>query len=156
MQNTVHPSVTKIWKAFLEQKPEYKGMPTPEAFYFCDNEQDANECAHLVTQDIKRATSTSLWWFQKHHKPLPQVGDVYIVTDWKGVAKAIIQTTKVEQIAFRNITEEYARIEGEGDQSLAYWRKVHWAYYTREMAPFGEAPSEDMIIVCEQFEVIWK
>ena len=54
------------------------------------------------------------------------------------------------------ITEEYAKIEGEGDKSLEYWREVHWNYYTREMQSSGEKPSESMILLCEYFEAIWK
>ena len=150
-----HPSVKSMWRRFLEQYPQYHASPKPEAFYFCDNENDANECADLVIEGIKQATSTSLWWFNKHNKPLPEAGNLYIITDWEGMAKAIVQTTKVEQVPYSDIDEAYARIEGEGDQSLEYWRKAHWAYYEREMAPFGEQPSESMIIVCEQFETIW-
>ena len=37
-----------------------------------------------------------------------------------------------------NWLDEYAEIEGEGDKSLAYWNKVHWEYYTREMNEQGE------------------
>lgn len=65
---------------------------------FCDNEIDADECAELVEKGIKRATATSLWWFEKNNESLPKVGDQYIVTDWSGNAKAIIETTKIEQV----------------------------------------------------------
>ncbi len=139
----------------MQANPSESAAPVPESWYFCDNEKDAKECAELVCQSVKKATSTSLWWFELHNEPLPKVGNIYIVTDWYGIAKAIIRTTKVEQIPFNQITEEYAAIEGEGDKSLAYWKKVHWDYYTREMEVEEEKPSEDMIIVCEQFETIW-
>jgi len=151
----IHASVPKMWNEFIAENPDYESQEQAESWYFCDNEKDAKECAKLVQEGKKQATSTSLWWFEKHNEALPQIGDVYIVTDWYGIAKAIIKTHKVEQIPYKEITEAYAAIEGEGDQSLEYWKKVHWDYYTREMEEFDEIPTEDMVIVCEQFETIW-
>ena len=151
-----HPSVIQIWNEFSNQQPKYKEEPIPTTFHFCDNENDANECAALVVAGIKRATSTSLWWFEKNGQRLPEPGDVYVITDWSGIAKAIVQTTRVDPVPFYQVTREYARIEGEGDQSLEYWRRTHWDYYTREMQPFRESPFEEMIIICEQFETVWK
>jgi len=147
-------TVENIWKDFLNEHPENLNKATPFSFYFCDNEKDANECADLVIKGIKQATATSMWWYEKNNESLPNIGSQYIVTDWSGTAKAIIQTTKVEQIPYSEITAAFAQTEGEGDKSLAYWKRVHKAYYTREMEPYGDEFSEDMIIVCEYFETI--
>ncbi len=108
-----------------------------------------------MVKGIKQATATSLWWFEQHQQPLPQAGDQAIVTDWAGYAKAIIETTRIELTLYNEITAAFAATEGEGDGSLAYWQRVHKAYYTREMAPFEKAFSEDMIIVCEYFKTIY-
>jgi len=51
-----HPSVQELWKKFLEKYPRYQDQVYKEAYYFCDNEKDANECAELVVQGHKRAT----------------------------------------------------------------------------------------------------
>ncbi|MBT8285058.1 MAG: ASCH domain-containing protein, partial [Flavobacteriaceae bacterium] len=55
-----------------------------------------------------------------------------------------------------SIRESYAKLEGEGDKSLAYWKKTHWDYYTRELEPFGRVPRESMIVVCEIFEKVFE
>lgn len=156
MTTTVDQSVTAIWKAFSQKHPKYKQENLPESWYFCDNKKDADYCANLVVNGIKRATATSLWWFKKHNEALPEVGNIYIVTNWEGKAKAIIETTQIDLVPYNEVTEEFAAIEGEGDKSLAYWKRVHWDYYSREMAPEGESPTQDMIIVCEQFKILWK
>ena len=148
-------SVDSLWLAFLNKNPLVEVKSIPASIYFCDNEEDANECADLVVKGIKQATATSLWWYEKHNEPLPKVGDRYIVTDWHGNAKAIIETTKVEHTPYNKITSEFAEIEGEGDKSLAYWRKVHQAYYSREMAPYHEKFQEDMVIICEFFKTVF-
>lgn len=150
-----HDSVYKMWASFQEKNPEYADQEFKDSFNFCDNEKDAKECGQLTEEGIKKATSTSLWWFDFNQETLPEVDNIYVITDWYGIAKAIIKTTKVEQVPYHEITEEYAALEGEGDKSLAFWKEVHWDYYSREMELENESPTEDMLIVCEQFETLW-
>jgi uncharacterized protein YhfF len=108
-----------------------------------------------VSRNIKRATATSLWWFEKNDQPLPKTGDQAIVTDWYGTPKAVIETIKIEPTPYNEITPEFAEAEGEGDKSLEYWKRVHKAYYQREMEPHGENFQEDMLIICEYFKTIY-
>lgn len=150
-----HQSVENLWNDFLKDNPNNKRKETPLSFYFCDNKKDADECAELVVKGIKKATATSLWWFEKNNEQLPKIGDQFVVTDWDGNAKAIIETTKIEQVPYNQITPEFAKTEGEGDKSLAYWKRVHEAYYKREMEPHGENFDKNMIIVCEYFKTIY-
>lgn len=152
--NTI--AIANFWQEFLKLHPECTQKELPPAYYFCDNEKDANECLDLVLQDIKQATATSLWWYHKHKEALPKVGDKHIITDWEGNPKAVIEITKIEQVPYNQITPEFAAIEGEGDKSLSYWKHVHKDYYTRELEPYGEPFSEDMVIVCEYFKTIYK
>jgi len=147
--------IDSFWKEFQNEMPEYSGVEIPPSYYFCDNEKDANECADLVNKGIKQATTHSLSWLQIHEEKLPTNGDLAIVTDWHGTPKAFIKTIKVEIVKFKDITAEYAFIEGEGDRSLGYWQKVHWDYYTRELSDHNLKPYQDMELVCEYFETIW-
>ena len=153
---TVDSSVLNMWDAFTKVHQKHKQDPLPESWYFCDTKKDADVCADLVVAGIKRATAPSLWWFNKNGESLPKSGDLHIITNWEGKAKAIIETTQIDLAPYNEVTEEFAAIEGEGDKSLAFWKRVHWEFYSREMKPEGESPTQDMIIVCEQFKVIWK
>jgi len=107
-------------------------------------------------QEIKKATTSSLLWYQKSNTPLPETGDLNVVTDWAGVAHCIIRTTSVAIVPFIEVSEDYAETEGEGDKSLAYWRRVHWDFYTREFVEYGTTPTEDMLVVCETFELVYR
>ena len=155
MTESIDNSVYDIWQEFINENSDFKSRKQPISFYFCDNEYDANNCAKLVVKKIKQATASSLWWYEKNNEKLPEIGNMYIVTDWNGKAKAIIEVTKIRKVPYNEITPEFARIEGEGDKSLEYWQDVHWNYYSREMKPYNEKPSNDMIIVCEYFKTIW-
>jgi len=150
----MHSSVTKICQKFFENTD--KIISELDAWHFCDNERDADECAALVVSGVKKATSPSLWWHEFHNEPLPKVGDLNIVTNWSGEALCIIETTAVEIQPFNRITKKYAELEGEGDKSLSYWRRVHWEYYHRELKNTSFTPIENMPIVCEQFKVVFQ
>ena len=145
-------SARNLWGDFLDAHLEFASEDAPKVIHFCDNEKDADVCAKLVSKDVKRATSHSLLGLQLRNEKLPQVGDFAIVTDWGGTAKCVIRTTSVRLIPYFAVREEQSRLEGEGDKTLAYWQKVHWDYYTRELEEFGKAPKESMIVVFEQFE----
>ncbi|WP_293936286.1 ASCH domain-containing protein [Sphingobacterium sp. UBA5996] len=48
-------------------------------------------------------------------RKLPAIRDLAIITDWHGIPKAVTKTVKVEIVRFKDMTDEYAFIEGEGD-----------------------------------------
>lgn len=149
-------SVDTLWKRFIESNSKYTKQTKPKSGYFGDNEKDANQLAELVQKDIKKATSHSLLGLQFRKEVLPKLNDIFIVTDWKGDAKCIVKTTSVKLIPFFGIHAEHARLEGEGDKSLEYWKQVHWDYYKRELNPFDRKPRESMIVVFERFEKIFE
>ncbi len=149
-------SARNLWGDFLDAHLEFASEDAPKVIHFSDNEKDADTCADLVCKEIKRATSHSLKGIQLRNEKLPKIGDFYVVTDWNGNAKCIIRTTSVKLVPYFAIREEHARLEGVGDKSLAYWQKVHWEHFTRELAKFDKTPKESMIVVFETFEMLYK
>ena len=49
---------------------------------------------------------------------------------------------------FEEVSEDFARAEGEGDLSYKWWRDAHEAYYRRE-----GSWAIGMKVVCERFEL---
>lgn len=149
-------TVEEVWKAFVAARPDLAGPDTPhEAWHFCDNQADADELAELVLAGRKRATAGALWAYEDEDEPLPRPGDLSVVTDWSGAGRCVIRTTAVEVVAFDDVTEEFAATEGEGDGSLAFWREVHRAAFSREFEGTGHALGPDTPVVCERFEVVF-
>mgnify|MGYP004578500379 CR=1 FL=1 len=58
--------------------------------------------------------------------------------------------------SFSKVGEEFAYREGEGDKSLKYWREAHTESFTCELKEFNKEFNEDMLVVCEEFEVVYK
>ncbi len=148
-------SVETMWAAFEAARPELAEGAEYSAWYFCDNKADADELAELVVQGVKRATAGALWSYEDEDEPLPQVGDCSVITDWEGNARCIIRTTEVEVVPFEAVSEEFAATEGEGDGSLEYWRRAHWAAFTRDFVGTEHVASSDMPVVCERFDVVF-
>ena len=153
----INKSVLEMWEKYLRsigEDPEGTDL-TYESWYFCDNEEDANELAQLVLEGTKRATASLYRSYEFENEKVPEVGQHVIITDWNGIAKCIIKSSKVTILPFRDITEEHARIEGEGDKSLKYWREGHIRFFTRECQVMGLEFNEDMLVVFEEFKVVY-
>lgn len=127
-----------------------------EAFFFGDGEQMANELAELVLRGTKRATAGSLWSYEEEKQPLPQPGNLSIVTNWSGHPLCVIEIQSVEVVPFHEVTAEFAATEGEGDGSLSFWQQAHREFFSRDCAKLGKQFSESMPVVCEQFAVIYR
>jgi uncharacterized protein YhfF len=82
-----------------------------------------------------------------------KAGDLSVVTGWGGEPLCVIETTAVDILPFEEVGADFAHAEGEGDRSLRHWREVHWAYFQRECAGHGWAPSPRMPVICERFRV---
>ena len=63
-------------------------------------------------------------------------------------------TTQVDIVPFDEVGAEHAFLEGEGDRSLATWRKVHERFFT-EHAVHSHGFSRDMPVVLERFAVLY-
>src|SRR4051812_27737251 len=96
-----------------------------EAFAFGDSEEMAGWLAGLVLEGRKRATASLAWTYEFERKSPPKPGDLSIVTTWSRLPLCVIETTAVDVIAFMDVPAEFALLEGEGDKTLATWRRHH-------------------------------
>lgn len=148
-------SVTRLWDRYRAINPNAPAE-VPISFHFCDNQVDADICAHLVATGQKRATAPSVAEIELAGDALPQVGDYAIVTDWNGLATAVIRTVSVEIKTFGEVDEAFARLEGEGDRTLKWWRSAHRSYYENILAGSQYKVDDKLQIACECFELVLK
>lgn len=116
---------------------------------------DADLLARLALAGIKTATSSAFPCYAVEGEPLPAAGEYSVILNSRGEAVCVIQTERVGIVPCREVSEEHARREGEGDLSLAYWRRVHDAFFARELAAAGLVFTPDMPVVCEEFRRVW-
>ncbi|MCT4583817.1 MAG: ASCH domain-containing protein [Peptostreptococcaceae bacterium] len=151
-------SVKEMWHQYLKSINEDVNNTDKKyiSWHFCDNEKDANDLANLTKEGIKRATTSLYYWYEVEGEVLPQVGDLNIITNWNGEAKCIIKTKEINIVPFREVTEEFAKTEGEGDKSLEYWKNAHIKAFSRGLKEVGKEFFEDILVVCEEFELVYK
>ncbi len=142
----------EMWDAFC-QKDENAINADYSAWQFGDN---PNELALLVKNGVKKATSSLYKLYQVDGDAIPFVGDYSIILDSNDEAVCIIKVTKVSLIPFNEITEKQARLEGEGDLSLQYWRNTHINFFQSEVKEYGLEFNLDDMIVFEEFEVVYQ
>jgi len=115
-----------------------------DSFSFGDNPGLADELAALVLAGTKTATC-----WAASDEPHTEVGKRMIMLSGSGRPLAIIETVEIVQRRFHEVDAAFARDEGEGDRSLAYWRDAHRRYFTRR----GQF-AEDMVLCCERFRLV--
>ena len=114
-----------------------------------------NELADIVLKGIKTATASAYPLYIIENSPFPLVGDYSVILNTVNEAVCIIKTTKVYVMPFSRVTAEHAYKEGESDRSLSYWKESHREFFTMELKKSGREFTEDMPVVCEEFEVMY-
>jgi len=122
---------------------------------FGDGPELADRLGALVLAGVKTATCSAWWEWQACGDPLPRAGLLTVVLDGLERPLAITETTEVRILAFNQVDEQFAREEGEGDRTLAWWRQAHWNYFQRTLPRIGRSPAEDMQLVCERFRRVY-
>jgi uncharacterized protein YhfF len=120
-------------------------MAELESFSFGDTPGLADELLELVLIGKKTATC----WAASEGDKGVVLGKRWIVKDGLGRPGAVLETVEFNRRRFREVDADFAYDEGEGDRSLADWRRAHTAYFTRR----GEF-SPDMELYCERFRLI--
>lgn len=151
----VSKQVEEFWKQFCVNHPEVNPGEPFQVWYFGLGSDDAEELANLVLAGKKRATASLVWEYEDLTEDAPIAGGYSVVTDYAGDPKCIVQTTELRVVPFNEVDAEFAFDEGEGDQSLDYWRAVHWDYFSRRCATIGKEPSLEMPVNCERFELLY-
>ena len=128
-----------------EIKRKYPGAG---AWQMGDSPELASELAELIKKGIKTASCGSLASYQQEASA-PRIGDYNIILDGQNVPVCVIRLVSMQLVRFCDVTDAFARKEGEGDLSLEYWQQEHQRFFIRE----GHF-SEDMELIAEEFEVV--
>ncbi|MHC5247979.1 ASCH domain-containing protein [Enterococcus sp. LJL90] len=127
----------------------------PEAWMFGDGSPEmADELGHLVVKGIKSGTCSAFPLYKLEGEEIPQVGQYEIILDGRNLPLAIIQTTKVEILPMNQVSEEFARSEGEGDLSYRYWYDAHEAFFRQALREFDLEFTPELLLVCQNFQVV--
>lgn len=155
----MNEQIQMFWRTFVQSDncpPGVSADEIPEAAGFGDNPTLADELGQLVYDGIKTATCGALWEYEYDGDPLPQVGQLEIVTDGQDRPTCVIEITEVTVQPYNEVTADFAYAEGEDERTLAAWRREHWKYFARVLPRIGRTPTETMPLVCQRFRVVYR
>lgn len=140
-----------MWQEFTAHHPD-AASASWEAWAYGDA---PDQLAALTLAGVKTATSSLHAAYACEGEALPKAGEYSIILDSHDNAVCITRCTRVRILPYREVDEDHARREGEGDGSLAYWRKVHEAFFRKELNQISLPFTEEIAVVCEEFEVVY-
>jgi uncharacterized protein YhfF len=148
-------TVNEFWHEFLLFANKDNLTKYVDCYHFDLTEEWATKLLDLVMSGQKRATASSLLFFEAKGIRTPQVGDYNIVTDWSGNPRCVIKTTAVTIIPFNEMTYDICKREGE-DDTLESWQRGHRHFFTEYGKIVGYEFSETMPVVFEDFQVVFR
>ncbi|MEO7540035.1 MAG: ASCH domain-containing protein [Pyrinomonadaceae bacterium] len=147
----MNAAVRDYWEKFLELSPEVQRDTAFQVWYFGNTRDMAKELANLVVAGKKSATASLVAVNELRPEDAPVLDGYSVVTDLDDTPRCVIQTTEIRHMPFGEVDAQFAFDEGEGDQSLEYWRKVHYKYFTREAVKLGLDFNSFSMVCCERF-----
>ncbi len=153
--NRLKPKEQGFWNEYLLALPESQRPENPfvEASY-AGNQNITDKLILLYLAGKKTAGSSLVEDLQHAGNPLPKTGNYWIILDSSGEPKCLAKTLKTAVYKFKDVPEEIAIAEGEGDLSLAYWRNVHSQLYAPHLQEWGIKSIENATVITEFFEVL--
>lgn len=144
----MNKAAKQYWNEFLGNGDK------PESVSAWQFGADPDTLAQLVMDGMKTATCSGHVFYELENEPLPTTKDYNIILNSDNQPLAITKTTEVTITPMNEVSEEFAMAEGEGDGTYDYWWNVHEAFFKNELSTFGLEFSEEMLVVCERFEVV--
>lgn len=143
-------AIGTMWAAFVEAT----GRDGPYTAWGFGDDAKADlmtELGLLVRDGPKRATTSLVSSYGPADEPMPRPGDHSVILDGDGRPLCIIRTTAVDTRPFGEVDEAFAWDEGEGDRTLADWRRGHESYFDSIGAPV----TDETPVVLERFVKVW-
>lgn len=114
------PKEKLFWQQYLETLPKGKRPRAPDVSVdFCGNREITDELLVLYLLGKKTTGSGIVKDYESAGDPLPRVGGYWIILDSRDNSRCIVRTVRVVTNRFKDIPEEIAIAEGEGDLSVA-------------------------------------
>jgi len=112
----------------------------------------ADEGAALILDGTKTATSSPFWDYPDGR--IPFVGALSVLLDGQQRVVAVVETTHVQTVRFRDVSDEMAKAYGEGERTLEWWHRIIGDWYRSKAAQDKQPFDEDTEIIWESIAVV--
>lgn len=108
----------------------------------------------LYLDGRKTAGSSLAKDFSTAGDPMPKRGDYWIILDSRRRPRCLVRTVRVERNRFGAVPDSVALAEGEGDMSVAHWKRVHRRAYGPYLSKWGIHDLDSAMVLTEHFELL--
>ena len=113
--------------------------------------ESRSKLVEMIIHGNKRATAGTLQWdYQAENEPIETVGERLAVLDNDGKHVATIEATRVEVHKFKDVPDEFALAEAEGDLSGDDFRASHKEFWSK----LGLEITDETEIVTLYFDLV--
>ena len=158
-ESILKPLEQAHWQKYVDALSASQKEKMNEVFVsagYAGNPQITDELLGLYLCGRKTAGSSLMEDFLSCGERLPQVGDHWIYLDSSGTPRCILKTEKIVVNKFKDVPEEIAVAEGEGDLSLAYWKRVHSELYMPFLKTWGVENLDEAWVLTEFFSIVYR
>lgn len=139
-----------LWAGYVAAHPEAADHE-PAVEPFGDSPAMADALLALVVAGGKRATAGPAC---PDDHPVG-VGDHWVVLDGAGRGSVVLRTVDVRTGRLDSVDDAFARDEGEGDLTRAWWLDAHRAFARRVLELPDDADVDALDFRFERFGVVW-
>lgn len=122
-----------------------------EELKFGSSPVEMDYLADKVVTGEKTATSSLLDLYLIGKKKQSKIGTLFSILNAADEEVATIRIERIQLVKFGDITEQFAREEGDG--SLDNWKAIHTPYYSKLLSTIGKELNAETLLVCEWFKI---
>ncbi|MEK7654385.1 MAG: ASCH domain-containing protein [Patescibacteria group bacterium] len=150
------PSEKAFWEEYINELPEEERPQIPFVeSSFAGTRETTDKLIALYIEGKKTAGSSIAEGYKAAGEPLPKAGNYWIVLDSEERPRLILETLETAINKFKDVPLEIAQAEGEGDSSLAYWKKVHSKLWIPNLDIYGLDNLDEATVITEFFEIVY-
>lgn len=149
------PDERAFWTAYLASLPTKRRPKKPFVYAgYAGGRKGTDSLIRLYRSGKKTAGSGLVADYETAGDPLPKTGDYWILLDSRDRPRFLLKTIRTELNLFGRIPKSVARAEGEGDLSVAYWKKAHARFFFPFLNDWGVDDIDKAVVITEHFEIV--
>lgn len=153
--DNLKPTERAFWAEYVRRIPSvFKPRNPCVHSAFAGNRKTTDELIRLYLAGQKSAGSGLVKDYLTAGDPLPRVGDYWIALDSRAQPRLLLKTVRVEINVFKKIPKRIAVAEGEGDMSVAHWKRVHRKFFSPSLKRWGIDDLDEAEVITEHFALV--
>lgn len=144
-----------FWRAACKARGDLNAAGDYEVRWIGLDDETTEQVLELIASGDKTGTFTLPWIVERTGQPRPQAGRCIVLIDYRGSPRLLVRLTRVEAVAFGDVTERHTAIDGSPVRALETWKPLHTHYWNELLRPFGLHVREDMPVLVEAFELLY-